>query len=122
MRAFSSHGYKDSSGQLLTGLIDTGADYCAMPESYAQLLGHTIHKGEKSAVITGGGDANTSIHTCSFDILCPQTNMILHQVKEVKTHFIAGLPQALIGVAGFLNQFKLTIDYHENRFSLTKQK
>ena len=37
------------------GLIDTGADECAMPASYAKMLGHNLEKGKSCKIMTGNG-------------------------------------------------------------------
>ncbi len=127
VRAFCSethHGREGylQKGQLIMGLVDTGADTCAMPLSYASLIGHVVENGETGSVITAGsGDIKTVIHTCSFDLLCPRTKRTLYHLENIKTHFTNNLKCPLIGVSGFLNQFMLTIDYPSNCFSLKKK-
>ncbi len=37
------------------GLIDTGADECALPALYAARLGHNLESGEEKEINTGNG-------------------------------------------------------------------
>ena len=37
------------------GIIDTGADECAVPASYADLLGHNLQAGSQKMAATGNG-------------------------------------------------------------------
>ena len=45
------------TGQRLNtvGLIDTGADECAMPAGFASILGHDLQAGEVKYIATGNG-------------------------------------------------------------------
>jgi predicted aspartyl protease len=36
-------------------LIDTGADECALPASFAPLLGHSLQSGQERRISTGNG-------------------------------------------------------------------
>jgi predicted aspartyl protease len=38
------------------GIIDTGADECAIPASYASLLGHNLQAGKIKRIRTGNGE------------------------------------------------------------------
>ena len=50
-------------------LLDTGADECALPASYAGVLGHDLLKGQSKIISTGNGNTNVYSHTVciSFD-------------------------------------------------------
>ena len=58
------------TGQFLNiwGLIDTGADRCSVPASYASLLGHNLTQGRKILIGTGNGMTNAYKHTTEIDI------------------------------------------------------
>ena len=45
------------------GLIDTGADECAMPASYANILGHNLQRGIPKEINTGNGLTVAYSHT-----------------------------------------------------------
>jgi predicted aspartyl protease len=44
-------------------LIDTGADECAFPASFAPLLGHDLPSGQEKRVTTGNGITIAYSHT-----------------------------------------------------------
>jgi hypothetical protein len=46
------------------GLIDTGADECAIPAGYASLLGHDLLAGQTKTINTGNGSTIAYSHTC----------------------------------------------------------
>lgn len=93
------------------GLIDTGADECAFPASYAGLIGHDLEKGIKQGVHTGGGITCAYAHTVSMQIQDLR-------IDDVLVDFLPQLSVPLLGVKSFLSQFVLTIDYPSQRFSL----
>ena len=92
-------------------LIDTGADSCVLPESFAELLGHNLKAGEKINVGGVGGSSTGYRHTMMLEIpnFCTGETMV---------GFLPNLRQPLIGVGAFLSNFKLTIDYPKQQFSL----
>ena len=94
------------------GLIDTGADECALPSGYAQLLGHTLEKGQVKDINTGNGTTKAYAHTCCLEVekFC---------IKNVLIDFMPNLHVPLLGVRSFLSNFVLTIDYRKCKFSLT---
>lgn len=50
------------------GLIDTGADECAFPASFAPLLGHNLQAGRLKRVSTGNGITAAYSHTARIII------------------------------------------------------
>ncbi|MFZ2658444.1 MAG: hypothetical protein WAX69_26155 [Victivallales bacterium] len=50
------------------GLIDTGADSCAIPAKYAGILGHRLKAGAKINIGTGNGSTCAYAHTTEIDI------------------------------------------------------
>jgi predicted aspartyl protease len=98
------------------GLIDTGADECAIPAGYAPLLGHNFEKGTKvKGIGTAGGETDAYAHTMIVNIPNFSTS-------EVSIHFMSGLGVVLLGVKNFLSNFVLTVDYKKKKFSLQKPK
>ncbi|MEE8360052.1 MAG: retropepsin-like aspartic protease [Candidatus Omnitrophota bacterium] len=95
------------------GLIDTGADECAIPAGYAPLLGHDLLKGEQTVIKTGNGETIAYKHT-----LCLKFDDVV--VGNVLIDFMPNLPVVLLGVANFLSHFILTVDYQKSEFSLKK--
>ena len=96
------------------GLIDTGADECAVPAHYAPLIGHNLQAGAQKSINTGNGVTIAYAHTLSFE-----THGI--KIENVLIDFMPNLNVVLLGVKSFLSNFVLTIDYKKSVFSL-KQK
>ena len=95
------------------GLIDTGADECAIPAEYAPLLGHNLQAGIRKTISTGNGITTAYAHT-----LCFKTNNI--EINDVLIDFMPNLHVVLLGVKSFLSNFILTVNYKNSTFSLTK--
>ncbi|MBN1383919.1 MAG: retroviral-like aspartic protease family protein [Elusimicrobia bacterium] len=95
------------------GLIDTGADECALPSKYAELLGHSLKKGKLKEINTGNGKTIAYSHTVKIEI--PD-----FFVQETLIDFMPNLHIPLIGVRSFLSNFILTVNYSKQTFSLSK--
>ena len=50
------------------GLVDTGADECALPAQYASLIGHNLQAGYLKEINTGNGKTLAYSHTVSIKI------------------------------------------------------
>lgn len=96
------------------GLIDTGADECAVPAHYAPLIGHNLQAGAQKSINTGNGVTIAYAHTLSFE-----THGV--KIENVLIDFMPNLSVVLLGVKSFLGNFVLIIDYKKSVFSL-KQK
>ena len=95
----------------LYGLIDTGADECALPASYAVLLGHDLQAGYSKEINTGNGKTLAYSHTVRIEI--PNFT-----IQDTLIDFMPNLNIPLMGVKSFLSNFILTIDYPGYKFSL----
>lgn len=95
----------------LYGLIDTGADECALPAQYAVLLGHELQKGYAREINTGNGKTLAYSHTVRIEV--PNFT-----VQDTRIDFMPNLYVPLLGVKSFLSSFILTIDYPNQVFSL----
>jgi len=93
-------------------LVDTGADECAFPASFAPLLGHNLQAGQMKRVHTGNGITIAYSHTSRIIIEGFST-------QDVLVDFMPNLNIPLLGVKSFLGNFILTIDYPNKLFSLT---
>jgi len=93
-------------------LIDTGADECAIPASFAPLLGHNLQAGQLKRISTGNGITTAYSHT---------TRIIVEEfsTQDVLVDFMPNLSIPLLGVRSFLSNFFLTVDYPNKQFSLT---
>ena len=110
---------------LTYGLIDTGADDIVIPGSIAKnkKLWHNIKDGTQSFCSTGNGVADVYHHSFSLEIYIVDENKEMQLVDSlINRQFgvMENLPCILLGVEGFLSQYKLTIDYPEGVFSLIK--
>ena len=97
----------------LYGLVDTGADECAIPASYALLLGHDLQAGYPKVITTGNGQTNSYSHT-----MCIKSGDV--EINDVLIDFLPNLNMLLLGAKNFLSNFILTIDYKNQVFSLKK--
>ncbi|MBI4651656.1 retroviral-like aspartic protease family protein [Candidatus Desantisbacteria bacterium] len=92
-------------------LIDTGADECALPASFAPPLGHNLQSGYQKKISTGNGITVAYSHTVyikAFDFL----------TENVLIDFMPNLQIPLLGVKSFLSNFTLKIDYTDKNFSI----
>mgnify|MGYP001612673453 FL=1 len=95
------------------GLIDTGADECALPASYAAILDHNLQAGTAKEINTGNGKTIAYSHTVRIEI----SDIV---IKETLIDFMPNLYVPLLGVKSFLSNFILTVNYPELKFSLEK--
>ncbi len=107
------------------GLIDTGADECALPARYADLLGHNLGAGPIKKVSTGGGITTAYSHTCKIEIFDTDAyrhgqENVVYTISEAPIDFMPHLNCVLLEVENFLGQFVLTVDYLREVFSLRK--
>lgn len=100
------------------GIIDTGADECAIPAAFAPLLGHNLQAGQTKTISTGNGQTAAYSHTTRFDIFHPVTKQHLYTVNDTPIDFMPNLSIVLLGVNSFLSRFILTIDYPNKVFSI----
>ena len=88
------------------GLIDTGADSCAIPAKYADILGHRLKAGDKINIGTGNGSTCAYAHTTEIDILSVDN----HGYVDVNPDKLFSIPETKIHYMPFSMQF-----YHEAR-------
>jgi predicted aspartyl protease len=93
------------------GLIDTGADECAIPAYYASMIGHNLQAGFPKSINTGNGVTTAYAHTLSFEVKGIK-------IDNVLIDFMPNLNVVLLGVKSFLSNFILTVDYKDSAFSL----
>jgi len=101
------------------GLIDTGADECAVPARLDPLLGNNLEIVNGKEVTTGGGPTIVFPHTTKFEIYNPHTYQLEYTTENTLIDYMPGLAFTLLGVNNFLKNFILHIDYHQLKFSLT---
>lgn len=92
-------------------LVDTGADECALPASFASPLGHNLQSGQQKKINTGNG----------ITIAYSQTvivNAFNFSTENVLVDFMPNLHIPLLGVRSFLNNLTLKIDYPNKVFSI----
>lgn len=100
------------------GIIDTGADECAIPASYASLLGHNLQAGQIKRIRTGNGETVAYAHTTKFEIFHPISQKLVYTIENTPIDFLPNLHVVLLGVNSFLSKFILKIDYPRRIFSL----
>ncbi|MCL0066226.1 hypothetical protein M1N79_05060 [Dehalococcoidia bacterium] len=92
-------------------LIDTGADECALPASFAFPLGCNLQSGSQKRINTGNGITVAYAHTVCIKAFDFSTD-------DVLIDFMPNLHIPLLGVRSFLNSFTLRIDYPNKIFSI----
>lgn len=92
-------------------LVDTGADECALPASFASPLGHNLQSGQQKKINTGNGITIAYSHTVIV-------NAFNFSTENVLVDFMPNLHIPLLGVRSFLNNFTLKIDYPNKVFSI----
>ena len=97
------------------GLIDTGADECALPARYASILGHNLNAGFAKEINTGNGKTIAYAHTIGIEI----GDFI---IQKALIDFMPNLNVPLLGVKTFLSSFILTVNYPDKTFSLKVKK
>ena len=100
------------------GIVDTGADECAIPASVAPLLDHNLQEGNTKPINTGNGTTTAYTHTTKFEIYHPVTAKLLYTVNDTPIDFMPNLSVVLLGVSSFLSRFILTVDYPAKTFSI----
>jgi predicted aspartyl protease len=100
-----------NKGIKVYALIDTGADECAFPASFAPILGHNLQNGQLKRVSTGNGITTAYSHT---------TRIVVEDfsTQDVLVDFMPNLSIPLLGVKSFLSNFILTLDYPNKVFSI----
>lgn len=93
------------------GLIDTGADECAIPAHYAPMIGHNLQAGIQKSINTGNGITTAYAHT-----LCFETSGV--KIENVMIDFMPNLNVVLLGAKSFLINFVVIVDYKRSVFSL----
>lgn len=103
---------RDTNNQVrVYALIDTGADECAFPASFASLLGHNLQAGQLKRISTGNGITIAYSHTARIIVENFST-------QDVLVDFMPNLKIPLLGAKSFLSNFILTVDYPNSIFSL----
>lgn len=92
-------------------LIDTGADECAFPASYALPLKHNLSSGYRKKISTGNGLTMAYSHTVCIKAFGFSTENVL-------VDFMPNLRVPLLGVKSFLGNFILTINYPQKIYSI----
>ncbi len=100
------------------GLVDTGADECAVPASIANIIGHNLQAGEPKYIDTGNGTTIAYKHITKFEIYHTITHELLYTVQDTPIDFMPNLHMVLLGANNFLSKFILKVNYPKNVFSI----
>lgn len=105
------------------GLIDTGADECAMPADIAPVLSHNLMAGVTKSIMTGNGITQAYRHTTRIEILdYSDTNTTIYVINDSLIDYMPNLRTILLGSKNFLSRFVLSVDYPNKTFSICKPK
>lgn len=92
-------------------LIDTGADECAFPASFADVLGHNLTAGTEKRIQTGNGTTVAYGHTSMIAIDAFRTGPTV-------VDYLVNLDTPLLGARSFLSYFVVTLDYPQRTVTL----
>ena len=111
------------SGASLTawGIVDAGADACLFPAGLAAALGHDLKaRGVRSSVTIGieQKPVPTYKHTFGVELLSADLQNVVWSSLNMEVDCVEPDPPVLLGVEGFLDQFRLTIDYRHEELPL----
>src|SRR4030067_3612679 len=67
------------------GIIDTGADECAIPAGIATILGRNLQAGSTKIIGTGNGETIAFAHTTKFEIYNPVSYKPAHTILDYPT-------------------------------------
>lgn len=113
----------DAKPLIILGLIDTGAQECAISAKYAEVLKHKLEQGQEKSIVTGSGKVYGYSHTTKIEILHATSMKPLHVLENVTVDFVPNFPEGfmVLGVKSFLSNFTLTVEYNSDpqKFSLT---
>lgn len=100
------------------GIVDTGADECAIPAAIAPILGHDLLAGKSKFIRTGNGVTAAYSHTTKFEIFHPESGELLYPALDTPVDYMPNLHVALLGANNFLSRFVLIVDYPRQCFSI----
>ena len=97
-------------------IVDTGADECAFPTGFAQILEIDLDNAELNSTATAGGPTNSFVSRVKIQAFADN-----HQIDfpEDKVYFMENLQIPILGVRTFLQFFKFTIDYPNKCFLMS---
>lgn len=117
------NGHKKDLGIQTWGLIDTGADAIVIPKDMADAIGHNYDLGKKCSLRTAcqhveGYEHSFTIIFYRVDLNGNLKNETVRIIKKVKVAVLKDLKHVLLGVRGFLCDYRLEINYLSGQFSL----
>lgn len=84
------------------GLIDTGADECAVPAGFTYMLGHNLQAGKLKQIITGNGMTAACSHTARINIFDRNDpKKIVYTILDTEIDFMPNLHTVLLGARSF---------------------
>jgi len=110
----------------LWAIVDTGASACLAPAGAAHVLGINLKSVPDTGGNTAGGKTEVYLHRVRISILGVHPNgtanelEILHRTPIVTVGFSPGNSPVLLGQAGFLEHFNLSVRYPERKFSIRR--
>jgi hypothetical protein len=110
---------KTADSFLTYGIIDTGADICAIPADFAKILNCNLNSNKMKKVLTANGEANVLSYPIEINIYRDQSDHIVLR-EELEVDFLQGLKVVLLG-NNFLSGFEVKLDYANNLFSLVRK-
>lgn len=99
------------------GLIDTGSEGCAIPETYAKFIGHNFENGESCDCISANSKSKGFYHSIDIDFL-DMDYQLIYKIQNKQVHCVRNLNIVLLGVKDFLDHSILHIDFPKELFTL----
>ncbi|MGH9742738.1 MAG: hypothetical protein ACRD51_10340 [Candidatus Acidiferrum sp.] len=97
------------------GLIDSGADDCIFPASFARYLGFELASGKTYRF---GGVASLGQEAYFFDLEMVIAGIIPHKLAVGFTTSLDQRGHGLLGQNGFFDRFAIRFDHRKRSFSI----
>lgn len=95
-------------------LVDSGADYSILPESYAGYLGVDLSECEEKPCTTAGGKGKVLVHPAPLEAEVQAMNVRFAMTSAFTKHAVT----ILLGREDFFKMFRVTIDEPAQVFTL----
>lgn len=96
-------------------IVDSGADFCTFPLSFALQLGYNPLETTAS---TMGGVGNAAVPTFYWDVRLDFSGQLAFDVRASFTEGLDALGIGLLGQTGFFDRLKVMFDYRNGLFHI----
>ncbi len=113
--------FETGQSEDINALIDTGSDYCVFPSFITKSVGHELGEDDiKQDGLRGisGVPIETYVHGFKISLLDEKMEKVLCTVDTIAYTVLTQKLTPILGYAGFLTNFKVSVDYKKNKIIL----